>query len=526
MIRILVCCLLAAGPATADCILGGTVVDGVSGKPLPGTRVFAKPRKPAAPAILRVADAAGAFCFERLDAGDYEVVAARTGYLTTFQGGRPGDRSGKLYVVAPGTRIPALLVRMLQAATLSGTVIDAAGRLLPGFQISLWRKAWHGGAGWVTERAGNAIADDRGVFRFASLAPGVYYVRGDVPREQNLYRDENGQPARPANVRTYYPSALAWEQATPVTLAPGQDAAGMTIAMVQAVPRRISGNVAGVTWVAGAHPLVRLVADQETVTFIQETPVRPDGSFAAENLYPAKYSVATVAASRYIVKNIDVTAADADGIVLAPDPPRVDLRISLETNGEPNPRQLFAVDLHTGRFVPVPKNPRGAYNVPALEAGRYLLKTEGGPSYIHHLIVDGRARPDAVLDLQPGSTLEVRAVLAPANARIEAHVAQLPNSLAVTLVWLDLSEGVPYPEGKHDAVPSGGVLEVPSLAPGKYRLFGIEGFDRAPWGCPDLTAALTPKSVEVELKPGETRTVDVPVISSAEWDAALRKLGL
>ena len=79
MNRVLVCCLLLSAPATAGCLIRGTVLDGISGKPLPGTRVFAKRAESHQPGILHVADASGAFCFERLDRGDYEIVPTAPG---------------------------------------------------------------------------------------------------------------------------------------------------------------------------------------------------------------------------------------------------------------------------------------------------------------------------------------------------------------------------------------------------------------------------------------------------------------
>lgn len=525
MTRIVAWCLMLASPCAADCILHGTVVDGISGKLLPGTRVFAQPHgKTAAPAILRVADAAGSFCFEHLDKGDYEVIADRPSYLTTIYGARPGDQSGTVFVIGPAVQIPALRVQMLAGASISGTVTDSAGQPLPGYEIYLLRRAWRGG-GWAAEPRDGRIADDRGLFRFAPVAPGTYYLRADAPRSATIYLDENGQPARPSEVRTYYPAALTLERATAISVAPGQEIANVTLPLARSVPRRISGHVTGVTWTPGPHPVVRLVADQQTVLFFVEVPLNPDGSFVAENLYPTSYSVGVIGASRYFVRTVDVTTTDADGVVLAPDPPGVDLRISLDANGEPDPPNLLLLDLGIGATRPVRRDNQGVYRSSQLP-GRYRVKTAGGPSYIDHVIVDGRARPDAVVDLQPGSTAEIRAVLAAANSKIEAHVVLPPNSLAVTLVWLDLADATPNPEGESKTVPSNGILEVPSLAPGKYRLFAIEGFDRAPWGCPDLTAALMPKSVEIELKPLETRKVDVPLVTASEWDAALRKIGM
>ena len=70
-----------------------------------------------------------------------------------------------------------------------------------------------------------------------------------------------------------------------------------------------------------------------------------------------------------------------------------------------------------------------------------------------------------------------------------------------------------------------GRFRIPSVAPGKYRLFAIEDFDGDDWGNPELQKTLESKSVALELKENEKKQVSVPAISAGEWAAALKKLG-
>jgi hypothetical protein len=99
-------------------------------------------------------------------------------------------------------------------------------------------------------------------------------------------------------------------------------------------------------------------------------------------------------------------------------------------------------------------------------------------------------------------------------------------SLVVTVVWMDEAKSRTEVSGNSTDVDSSGKFELEWLAPGKYRLFAIEGFDEAPWGSLELAAALREKSLAVELHEGETRQLTLPLISSEEWTAALWKVGL
>lgn len=189
--------LALAPPSAAVCLIRGTVLDADSGKPLPKTRVFAKPRPDTAkPSILHWTDQQGAFCFERLDPGVYEVVVDRPGYIAALYGARPGGEQGMLLTVDGETELPLLTLKLTRSATIAGIVLDANGEPREGAHVELDRKGWD--KGWSPDWAGFMDTDDRGAFRFPLLAPGTYYVNvkpdgGDGRRAL----DEKGSPSAP-----------------------------------------------------------------------------------------------------------------------------------------------------------------------------------------------------------------------------------------------------------------------------------------------------------------------------------------
>src|SRR5438477_3933046 len=58
-------------------------------------------------------------------------------------------------------------------ATVSGTVADASGAVLPGVSVT----ATNNGTGVVT----TVLSNEAGAYSFASLIPGVYKVTADLP---------------------------------------------------------------------------------------------------------------------------------------------------------------------------------------------------------------------------------------------------------------------------------------------------------------------------------------------------------
>jgi hypothetical protein len=528
MIRVFVCCVLLASPAAAECLVRGTVIDGISGKPLPGTRVFAKPKAKSHPAILHITDASGAFCFEKLDKGDYEFVADRPGYLAALLGARPGVDTGTVFTIGPQAAIPALVLKMIQAASLSGTVTDSTGQPLPDIEVDLLRKVWQ--HGWSTDVVDIVSADDLGAFTFRRLAPGTYYLRAELPRRRTGAMDENGGPFRPREVSTFYSAAFSMDRAAPIVVEAGQEIANIPLALNPATPRRISGRVTGVNWGPNEHPVVRLIAEGDSFQYVVEVPIQPDGTFSADNLYPSRFG-ASVSGTKheFFREAADVTAGDADGVVITPESPRGDLSIRVDTAGQPAPSQLELLNLETGGTAQAARRGDGMYQF-QVRPGRYRVKMRGSAMYVDHVVVDGRARPDAIVEIRSGANTQVQAVLGNATAHIEARVEQREssaNALAVTLVWEDVADAIgDMISSDWKVIPRTGSLEVSPLAPGKYRLFAIEGFEEGPWGCPDLAAALAAKAVAIDLKPGESRQVAVPVISAEEWAAALRKIGL
>jgi Carboxypeptidase regulatory-like domain len=120
------CLLLVLAPvlaAQSGGIVGGTVVDSVAGKGIPGVTV--DPATAGSKSVVRsaITDTAGAFSIAELPPGDYTASFSKPG----FRGALPGIASNnKIHLAADGDT-QRLTARLTQLGGVSGRVLDRDG---------------------------------------------------------------------------------------------------------------------------------------------------------------------------------------------------------------------------------------------------------------------------------------------------------------------------------------------------------------------------------------------------------------
>jgi hypothetical protein len=521
--RLLALLFALALPASADCLIHGTVTDADTGETLSAGRVLAKPVQEAKAAILRVTDAHGSFCFDRLDAGEYTLMVQRPGYVPFVYGARPGATEGIVLPVDGVTAAPSLKLPLTQAASISGTVLDSAGEPIEAAGVKLLRKAWDRNARrWDSQEMHFTHTDDRGAFRFAPLAPGTYYFSVDGG-DQRSGLDEKGHPAPGSGPVTYYGGSVTFDHATPVELAAGRDAGNLTVTLARSPGRNLIARVRPDAKPAGQEAWLTASLKEggrgEVVKFDES------GVATIHNLRPGLYKLGTSNFSANFEKDVDLTNGDAD--VTLEEPKQYEVRISVKgTNGSAG-LMLSARNIATGDENPC--DGRNDSFICSLGAGQYWLQIDASQGYVKSLTGDGKSRPDALVDLGKGQPESVQVEIASNFAKVIGQLQRngdAPADLAVTIVWMD--EAHPYAEDRNGstAADHAGKFALEKLPPGKYRLFAIEGFDDDLWGSAELASMLKGKSLEVELREGQAGNAELPVISAGEWVAALRKVGM
>ena len=150
--------------------LTGTVVDGVSNRPISGVEVSLQTEKWEAVDAPVVSDAQGRFAFGGLSAGEYILSAEAAGIGTVHYGEAP-DPGWVSTVHATGDK--SLVFRIVPRGAIEGVVRDEFGDPMMGAMVSIGRPLWREGRTTMAN-VGQKSTDDRGRYRFGSLAPGNY----------------------------------------------------------------------------------------------------------------------------------------------------------------------------------------------------------------------------------------------------------------------------------------------------------------------------------------------------------------
>ena len=516
--------LLVAPPLAAACLIQGTVVDASTSRSIDKAQVFAKPDDWHKAAILRLSGAQGQFCFERLDAGSYSVMAVAPGYLQQVYGARPGRDQGASFHIADDAAISPLTLKLQRPASIGGMIVDAGGEPVENFRVELLRKIWD--KGWDSDTVTMTTSDDRGMFRFSGLASGTYYLSAEPLGAVRSILDERGNPAPTVRTATFYSGSPNFAHAAAVYVEPGEEHGNLVLTLLPTPLRALSGRLSNSLHLTPGNGAI-LSLWPGSAKHSTEIPIQPDGTFSAHNLEADRYTARLSIDSRPQF-TFDLTESDITGLVLEPKRTYT-IRPVVMMDGHPaaGSFSIDALDTESGTVEPAELDGRGNLTLWDIPAGLWRLSGTGDGLYLKSLIIDGKARSDTLLDLRSAEPSKVEAVMSRDVARIEGSVDHPENStLAVTVVWIDEAKSRHEASGNWVSPDHTGKFTVESLAPGRYRLFAIEGFDADLWGSPELIASLREKSVALELKEGESRKLTIPVISFDDWIAALKKAGM
>jgi len=225
----------------------------LSGDPLLSPRLF-------------VTNSDGRFSFPKLPAGQYTMQVRTSGYMPKNFGAKRPDGPGVSIVLADGQRATDLSIALTRWASISGIVYDQNGEPLENASVEALAYSMRTGIRTLGSVYGKAIAtDDRGIYRYAGLAPGDYYLAvgpseslgaietlssSDVDRALQQLSAGTRPAATGATSHssvtyapTYFPGTSELASATKITLAAGEDRAGIDMRLQLVPASHISGTV-------------------------------------------------------------------------------------------------------------------------------------------------------------------------------------------------------------------------------------------------------------------------------------------
>ena len=425
-------------PRTGTAAIIGRVVEADSTSAIAGAIVTVSGAG-ASPQRVQV-DAEGRFVFRGLPTGDFQVMAARAGYVGGLAGQRLPNGPARPVQLVDGERLADVTLRLWKGGAIGGAVLDEMGEPVVGIKVFLAERRLRNGKRQITRGPhSEAVTDDRGLYRFGTVAPGdtlvmtrtteeeiargiMSLVMGDpsviVPfamkasggRPEDFIAFENALRVYPP---TFYPSALTPSGASPIAIRSGEVKLGVDVRIKLVQLARLAGTYSGLPTPTQGNPQVRLVlADPEAGDLDVATAIAPTGD---------KFTFLAVPAGKYFLQAFFMPRMSG-----LPGP-----------GGAPTGRGR-------GGPPPLPTEPSYWATMPVTVGG-------GEPSNI-------------TLEMRTGATI---------TGRVEFDAMAAPPvgpELERILVSPIPESATPLSMNVRARVEADGVFRTSSLAPGKYRL--------------------------------------------------------
>jgi membrane-associated protease RseP (regulator of RpoE activity) len=259
-------------------------------------------------------DAEGRYELTQLPAGRYQLKARRGGYVEVAYGQRRPFERGRPLELGESAVLQNIDFALPPGAVVTGRIVDETGEPVAHVSVSLDRRRYIDGARrLVAESSGST--DDRGEFRIFGVPPGDYVIAA------RFGETELGSRDRIRYVPTYFPGTPVASEAQRVTVGPGQEVPGITIALARAATATVRGVVRS-SGQASVDPFTFVSAREirgpqaygHTATAI----AAGDGSFAIAGLLPGAYFVEaqSTSGSEFASVEVVVDGSDVAGVTL------------------------------------------------------------------------------------------------------------------------------------------------------------------------------------------------------------------
>ncbi len=342
-------------------------------------------------------DAQGQFLFRDLPAGEYRILSTAAGYVDGAYGDtRPIQiRRSRLDVtrtleLTNTDKLVTVSIQMWKFGGISGRVVDEAGEPIVGAPVSVVTRP----SDSVTSKMNvttSVTTDDRGLYH-ADVAPGDYIVgllaatttvpvsaaddylqaqrSGGLTEEWALWLSASGGlTPRAAGARVgnfivsqfgsqrntwvvrpimseggslsfhptmFHPSSLTAMSAAVVSVASGEEKAGIDVQLRKLPARRLSGRIVGPSGPVGEIALSLIAADPAGVRWNPVSTIEQSRALADAN---GEFTFLGVAPGSYTLMAVQKPLTSAEPLLWAADPVSIggedvtDLRVTLRTGG-------------------------------------------------------------------------------------------------------------------------------------------------------------------------------------------------
>ena len=418
--------LCAGAPAEPQtpaekCVFEGTATDSATGMGLGKVSIHLVPMDGAV-GYAGASRADGSFRFEGMAAGEYHVLADRTGYSSPWVLADAAGRTISDIRLTSGQTLAGSHLWMTPDGEISGKVTGPDSEPIPDARITLIQQQWRHGMR-IYQAVDSGETDDWGVYRSTGLPAGRYFLYASAPAQGPLalsILDAPGQPERRLAGR-YHPNATALDGATAIDVAPGQKVAGIDFQLALAQVYHVSGQVAADS---GGVRLKRRLGDQTLDWEAYGTAVLKDGSFDLTGVPRGDYYLyaeETAGRDRLTGAGLAISVEEKDSTGVTAPPVRqftIHGQVRLEGAAEgPVPVEIFFEGSQADEFTSyqrrVEPDADGNFEMPGLTPDRYAIRVAIKASareagyYLKAVMVGGVPAPHGEIDLAADETVDL-----------------------------------------------------------------------------------------------------------------------
>ena len=558
----------AQQPAPAPSgVIAGTLTSADLGRPIRKAQVKIQSTSPP---ITRTtaSDAEGRFVFEGLPAAEYRLSATKAGYVEMAFGARlPGPGApGTPLTLGPGQKLDKIALQLPRGGVISGVVTDEFGDPAIGVPVRAMRFSYRNGQR-VAVPVGNAVTDDIGGYRIASLLPGDYVVAA-VPREmvasasaaaesirvrqeqimakgsavereriEQARRDAAATPREAAGyVPAFFGGTASPAAASPVRLGLSQQAGGIDMQLIALNTGTVSGVVTGPDGTPTTAS-VQLVDPLMPISGLTEwfRHPGPDGRFTFGGVVPGTYILRAQGVKE--IGSAGTGAFTATARVHVPEGGQIDASVTLTrgitVSGTVERGGLSAVDLEKVqvRLYPILGPSDGEAPAPRATPdaeGRFTISPVG--PWPHRVTLSGLPKgwtlgsalfggidaADVDLEVKGEDITDGRVTLTSKTSELSGVVTDAKGEPArdrtVVLfpddrqLWVPLSRRIHVVQAGAD-----GRYVFRDLPAGEYRVTVADLSDSGQQFDREFLAGIATGSVAVTLSAGEARTESIRV---------------
>ena len=303
-----------------------------------------------------VTDDEGRFTIANLPPGRVTLTVTRAAYITSVYGAKRPGRPGTPIALAGGEKLTGLVVKVWRGAAIAGILRDDSGAPVEGVAVSVIPARTNGTPATLSLSNSPATTNDLGEFRIFGLAPGSYLVaaspstggggamRAMTDAEVDAAFDAMRRRTTAANAKPpelelqrpfayapiYFPGTPILAQASPITLAAGQEHAGLEFALQRVGTSTIEGVVSRSDGQSAAGTTVQMTSVAPPGPFATDSPLQlqatagANGSFQIPQVPPGDYTLVARAGAGgnalWGLGSVSVGGADVTGVAIAVEP--------------------------------------------------------------------------------------------------------------------------------------------------------------------------------------------------------------